>query len=166
MNTSTWVLVILTLIVLIYAMLRDQSLAVEGLKVAGNTIRNNLALLIAGFVLAGLIQVLVPKDLIIRWLGDQAGIRAILIGCVAGGIIPGSPYAVFPIAAGFYAAGAGLGAMIGFITAWSLWSISRFPVEIALISPRSALIRYAITFVFPPVAGLIASLLEKTLLKS
>ena len=166
MNTSTWVLVILTLIVLIYAMLRDQSLAVEGLKVAGNTIWNNLALLIAGFVLAGLIQVLVPKDLIIRWLGDQAGIRAILIGCAAGGIIPGSPYAVFPIAAGFYAAGAGLGAMIGFITAWSLWSISRFPVEIALISPRSALIRYAITFVFPPVAGLIASLLEKTLLKS
>jgi uncharacterized membrane protein YraQ (UPF0718 family) len=166
MNTSTWILVIITSALLVYTLIKDQSLAVEGLKVAGSTIMNNLVLLLTGFVLAGLVQVLIPKELIVNWLGNQAGLKAILIGCAAGGLIPGSPYAVFPIAAGFYAAGAGLGAMIGFITAWSLWSISRFPVEIALISPRSAIIRYAITFIFPPISGLIAYALEKTLLKA
>jgi uncharacterized membrane protein YqaE (UPF0057 family) len=30
------------------------------------------------------------------------------------------------------------------------------PVEIALINPKAALIRYVITFLVPPVAGLIA----------
>jgi uncharacterized membrane protein YraQ (UPF0718 family) len=80
---------------------------------------------------------------------------------VAGGLIPGSPYAVLPIVAGLYKAGAGLGAMVGFITAWSLWSVSRLPVEIALIEPKVALIRYAITFFVPPAAGLLALWLSK-----
>ena len=78
-----------------------------------------------------------------------------------GGLIPGSPYAVFPIAGGLYQAGAGLGAMVGFISAWSLWSISRLPVEIALISPKAAFTRYAITFIFPPIAGLAAHAFSK-----
>jgi hypothetical protein len=58
--------------------------------------------------------------------------------------------------AGLYEAGAGFGAVVGFISAWCLWSVSRLPVEIALIEPKVALVRYAITFVVPPLAGLIA----------
>jgi uncharacterized membrane protein YraQ (UPF0718 family) len=79
-------------------------------------------------------------------------------------LIPGSPYVVFPIVAGLYKAGAGLGAMVGFITAWSLWSVSRLPLEIALIDPKTAIIRYAITFIVPPVAGVLALWLDKILL--
>jgi len=111
-----------------------------------------------------LIQVLIPKGFIENWLGNQAGFKAVLIGCLAGGLIPGSPFAVFPIAGGFYKAGAGLGAMIGFISAWALWSITRLPVEIALINPKSALIRYAITFLVPPAVGALAQVLNKFML--
>jgi len=161
MDLSTWVLVIISLILLVYAIFRDKSLAIQGVKLAGSTIWNNLALLLASFLIAGLVQVLIPKEMIARWLGNQAGIKGIFIGCVAGGLIPGSPYAVFPIAGGLYQAGAGLGAMVGFISAWSLWSVSRLPVEIALISPKAAFTRYAITFIFPPIAGLAAHAFSK-----
>jgi virulence-associated protein VagC len=54
--------------------------------------------------------------------------------------------------------------MVGFITAWSLWSVTRLPVEVALIDPKVALIRYGITFIVPPAAGLIAFFLEKSIL--
>ncbi len=161
MDTTTIILVILALGLLIYAFLRDKALAVDGIKLAGSTIWNNLGLLLAGFLLAGLVQVLLPKELITKWLGNEAGFKAVLIGCITGGLIPGSPYAVFPIAGGFVKAGAGLGAMVGFITAWSLWSVSRLPLEISLIEPKAALIRYAITFLFPPLAGLTAQALSK-----
>lgn len=164
MNTYTYILAGIAAALLIYALIRGENLAIAGIKLAGITIWNNLILILVGFLIAGLMQVLLPTDLIAAWLGDAAGVKAILLGCLTGGLIPGSPYVVFPIVAGFYKAGAGLGAMIGFVTAWSLWSVSRLPVEMALISPKVALIRYGITFIVPPLAGLLAHALSKFLL--
>lgn len=161
MNLTTQILVAITVILLIYLLIKDCSLAIAGIKNAGTTLWNNLIILLVGFLLAGLIQVIIPKETIANWLGNQAGLKAVVIGCVAGGLIPGSPYAAFPIAAGFYNAGAGLGAMVGYITAWSLWSVTRLPVEIAIIDPKLALIRYGITFIVPPLAGAAAHLLSK-----
>ena len=68
-----------------------------------------------------------------------------------------APYAVFSLAAAFYQPGASLRAVVGFLCAWSLWSLSRLPVEMALGDPKAALVRYRITFVVPPLAGLLAS---------
>ena len=81
-----------------------------------------------------------------------------LIACVAGGVVPGPPYAVFPLAASLYQSGASLGTVVGFVSAWALWSVSRLPVEMALIEPKAALIRYGITFIVPPLAGLLANI--------
>jgi len=44
----------------------------------------------------------------------------------------------------------------GFVSAWSLWSVTRLPVEMALIDPKPAIVRYIVTVVVPPVAGLLA----------
>ncbi len=161
MDASTIILIVITILLLIFALIRDETIAIDGIKLAGKTIWNNLLLLLTGFLLSGLVQVLLPKEIIANWLGNEAGIKGVLIGCLVGGLIPGSPYAVLPIAGGFYKAGAGLGATVGFITAWSLWSVSRLPLEISLIDPKFALIRYTITFIFPPTAGLLAQLLSK-----
>ncbi|MDY6847296.1 MAG: permease [Chloroflexota bacterium] len=163
-DTTTAILIAISIVLLIFMLIKDKTLAFNGIKMAGMTLWNNLAILLVGFLLAGLIQVLIPKALIADWLGNQAGFKAVFFGCLAGGLIPGSPYAAFPIAAGFYKAGAGMGAMVGFISAWSLWSVTRLPIEIALIDPKLALIRYGITFIVPPAAGLLAFFLEKNIL--
>ena len=98
-----------------------------------------------------------------RWLGTRAGGKGVLVACVAGGLMPGAPYTVFPLAAVLYQSGAGLGAVVGFLTAWALWSVSRLPVEVALVDPKVALVRYGITFVVPPIAGLLANLVTALL---
>ena len=161
MDTTTLVLAVAAAVLLALAFRRGPSVALDGLLAAWLTLRRNLVLLILGFVLAGLVQVLIPRDLINRWLGDQAGVKGILIGCVVGGLVPGAPYATFPLVASLYQAGASLGAVVGFVSAWALWSVSRLPVEIALIDPRPALIRYAITFVVPPIAGVLAEVVDR-----
>jgi len=160
-DTTTLVLAVAAALLLALAFRRGPSVALDGLLAAWGTLRRNLVLLILGFVLAGLVQVLIPRDLINRWLGDQAGVKGILIGCVVGGLVPGAPYATFPLVASLYQAGASLGAVVGFVSAWALWSVSRLPVEIALIDPRPALIRYAITFVVPPIAGVLAEVVDR-----
>lgn len=156
MDTTTLVLLVATVLLLGLALQRDPSLALDGLLSAWGTLRRNAVLLVLGFVLAGLAQVLVPRELIGRWLGPEAGIKGVLLGCVAGGLVPGAPYATFPLVGSLYRSGASLGAVVGFVAAWSLWSVSRLPVEVALIDPRPALIRYGVTFVVPPLAGLAA----------
>jgi len=157
MDTTTLLLATVAAILLAIAFWRGRDLPLAGLLAAGRTLWRNLPILLLGFVIAGLVQVLVPEELVSRWLGAQAGIKGILIACAAGGLVPGSPYAVFPMVAALYQAGAGLGVVVGFISAWALWSVSRLPVEMALIDPKAALVRYGITFVVPPIAGLLAN---------
>jgi len=157
MDTTTLILAVVAAALLAVAFWRGRDLPLAGLLAGGRTLWRNLPILLLGFVIAGLVQVLVPKELISRWLGVQAGVKGVLIACVAGGLVPGAPYAVFPLVAALYHAGAGLGAVVGFVSAWSLWSVSRLPVEMALIDSKAALVRYGITFVVPPLAGMLAN---------
>jgi uncharacterized membrane protein YraQ (UPF0718 family) len=161
MDTTTLILAAFAAILLAIAFWRGRDLPLAGLLAAGRTLWRNLSLLLLGFVVAGLAQVLVPKELITRWLGAEAGVKGILTGCVVGGLVPGGPYATFPLVAALYRGGASLGAVVGFVSAWSLWSVSRLPVEMALIDPKPALVRYAITFVMPPLAGLLAEAIAR-----
>ncbi len=162
-DTTTLILAGVAVILLAIAFWRGRDLPLAGLLAGGRTLWRNLPLLLLGFVVAGLAQVLIPRDLITRWLGTEAGIKGVLIGCVVGGLVPGAPYATFPLIATLYQAGASLGAVVGFVSAWALWSVSRLPVEMALIDARPALIRYAITFVVPPIAGLSAEAVARLL---
>ena len=161
MDTTVLILAAAAAVLRIIAFRRGPGVALNGLLAAWNTLRRNLLLLVLGFILAGLVQVLIPRDLITRWLGDEAGAKGILIGCLVGGLFPGSPYAAFPLVASLYHAGASLGAVVSFVSAWALWSVSRLPLEIALIGPRPSLIRYAVTFLVPPLAGLLAEAVDR-----
>ena len=161
MDTTVIILAAAAAVLLILAFRQGPRVALNGLLAAWSTLRRNLLLLLLGFILAGLVQVLIPRDFITRWLGDEAGAKGILIGCVVGGLFPGSPYAAFPLVASLYQAGASLGAIVGFVSAWALWSVSRLPLEIALIGARPALIRYAVTLIVPPLAGLLAEVVDR-----
>jgi uncharacterized membrane protein YraQ (UPF0718 family) len=163
MDTTTLVLAAVSVVLLAVAFWRGRDLPLAGLLAAGRSLWRNLPVLLLGFVMAGLAQVLIPKEWITRWLGSQAGVKGVLIGCVVGGLVPGAPYATFPLVAALYRAGASLGAVVGFVSAWALWSVSRLPLEIALIDSKPALVRYAVTFVVPPLAGLLAEAIARFL---
>ncbi|MDY6877447.1 MAG: permease [Chloroflexota bacterium] len=163
MDITTLIMATAAVILLAIAFRQGRDLPLAGLLAGGRTLWRNLPLLLLGFILAGLAQVLIPRDLITRWLGTEAGGKGVLIGCVVGGLVPGAPYATFPLIATLYQAGASLGAVVGFVSAWSLWSVSRLPIEIALIDSRPALVRYAITFIVPPIAGLLAEAVARRL---
>ena len=54
--------------------------------------------------------------------------------------------------------GAGLGVLIAFIAAKNLWSVSRLPLEFALLGPHLTLVRYALTLFIPPLMGYLADI--------
>jgi hypothetical protein len=49
--------------------------------------------------------------------------------------------------------------MVAFLTGWSLWAVARIPMEVGILGWKLTLARVASTLVFPPIAGLIASVL-------
>ncbi len=128
-----------------------------GLKISGNLLIQILPLVIFAFVVAGMIQVLIPPEIITRWIGAESGIRGVLIGTAMGALTPSGPFVSMPIAAGLLRTGASIGTMVAFMTGWSLLAISRMPMEVGIMGWQFALIRLACVFFFPPVAGLIAN---------
>ncbi len=134
-------------------------LVFEGLLVGAKVLWRVLPLLVFAFLVAGLVQALVRERSVRRWLGAESGWRGIALACMAGALMPGGPYAYYPVAAVLLKSGAGLGVLVAFITAKNLWSITRLPLEFALLGPYLTIIRFLMTLFIPPLVGVLAQLL-------
>ena len=149
-NTSflsvTVIMAVLALIAFYFAYQKDKHL--EGLVVAKTLVIQILPLLIFAFILAGMVQVLIPAELINKWVGAESGFKGILIGSVAGGFLPGGPYVTLPIVVGMYRIGTSIPVLVAMITGWSLIAIARLPMEIGILGPKLSLIRLASVIIF------------------
>jgi uncharacterized membrane protein YraQ (UPF0718 family) len=159
MIIPTLIMMALAVILLYLAYQKGNGEHITGLKAAGSMTLEVLPLLIFAFIVAGLIPQLMPQELLSRWVGEESGLRGILLGSLAGGMAPGGPFVSLPLAAGLVRSGAGIGTMVAFLTGWSLWAFSRLPMEIGILGWRLTVIRLASTLVFPPLAGLLAQLI-------
>ncbi len=156
MLIPTIIMGVLAIILLFIGYYKGQGQHISGMRSALNMTVGILPLLVFAFIMAGMIQVLLPRELLSKWVGVESGMRGIFIGTVAGGLSPGGPYVNLPIVAGLLRSGAGVGTMVAFLTGWSLWAVGRLPMEVGILGWKFTLIRIASTFFFPPIAGLIA----------
>lgn len=114
-------------------------------KVAG-------ALLMAGFV-----QVLLPGELVVKWIGKDSGFKGILIACLAGALTPGGPMLSFPMVATLYRLGANIGALVTYLTAWELLGVQRILIwDMPLMGVKFMALRMAVSLFLPVLAGIIA----------
>ena len=132
---------------------------ITGLKMGLGMMVGILPLLVFAFIVAGMIQVLLPQQTVSKWVGAESGMKGIFLGTVAGALAPGGPYISLPVAVGLVRAGAGVGTIVAFLTGWSLWAVGRLPMEVGILGWKLTLIRLASTFIFPPIAGAIAHVL-------
>ncbi len=158
MLIPTIIMGVIAVALLIIAYQRGGGEHILGLKSAGNLLLEVMPLLIFAFIVAGIIPLLIPTEMISKWVGAESGLRGILIGSAMGGLTPGGPFVSLPIAAGLLRSGASIGTMVAFMTGWSLLAVSRLPMEVGLMGWKFAAIRLAATFFFPIIAGLIANL--------
>jgi uncharacterized membrane protein YraQ (UPF0718 family) len=159
MLISTIILGALAVVLLVIGYCRGEAQHIQGMKAGFTMLVEILPLLLFAFIVAGMVQILLPHEALARWVGAESGLRGILIGSVAGGLTPGGPFVSLPLAAGLLRSGAGAGTMVAYITAWSLWAVNRLPMEVGILGWRFTLIRLGCTFVFPILGGLTAQAL-------
>lgn len=155
-----WILALIALILAGIAWAQGGTqLVLQGLLQGTNLLIEVIPLLLAAFLIAGLAQVLITSDFVNRWLGSTSGWRGIALACIGGALLPGGPYVYFPIAAVLLKSGASLGVVVTFVTARNLLSLTRIPIEIALLGTRLTLIQLGVTFFMAPVLGVVAEAL-------
>ena len=113
--------------------------------------------IVAAMLIAGLVQVLLPRDHVVRWIGARSGTRGLIIAAAAGAITPGGPMTSFPVVAALYGAGADRGALVAYVTSWSLLGLHRVLVwEAPFLGKDFVLTRLAASLVLPIIAGWLA----------
>ncbi len=152
-------LVILASLVVLAALLgfvRDSTLPLRGLMASVKLARGVWVELLLGFVLAGLLEVLIPQPVLSRWLGAERLGQGIVVGWAAGLVIPGGPYLFFPVAANLFRSGAAPGPLIALLTAKTLVSpIRMLTYEAPLLGWPLTLARFIPGVLLPPVMGVL-----------
>ena len=134
----------------------------EGLGNGASLLLRFAAIIAVSFLAAGLAEKLVPHEWVGGALGEQAGVRGILIAAVAGMITPAGPFVSMPVAAALLRSGAAPAAVVAYLTGWSLLAVQRLVAwEVPILGWRFALLRYAACVVFPVLAGLLVRALGR-----
>lgn len=96
------------------------------------------------FILLGLLDVWVPKDTMVKFMGEGSGIIGILISIFLGSAAAGPLYGAFPVAAIFMKKGVKLSNIFIFIGAWSTTKLPMFLFELTSLGSKFAFTRLAI----------------------
>ena len=154
MDTSTIVMMTAAVVMLIAVYYKSPASANAGLTATSSLILEITPRMIAAFTLAGLFQAVVPQEMIVRWMGHGSGTKGLLIGMSLGGVTPGGPMTHFPVIASLYKMGVGVGPLVAYLSAWSLFGLQRVIMwEIPFLGLKVVILRIAVSFFFPLVAG-------------
>ena len=154
MDTSSLLMVAAAVIAVIAVYLKSPKAAEAGVGAGLSLIVEIAPRMVAAFTLAGLVQAVVPQETIVRWMGQGSGYRGLMIGMTLGSVTPGGPMTHFPVIASLYKVGVGVGPLVAYLSAWSLFGLQRIIMwEIPFLGAKVVAIRVAVSFVFPFLAG-------------
>ncbi len=145
---------------------KDPQLAQDGLMQGLNMLLKILPVLVVAFILAGMVEQILPRDILADILGRDSGLRGLLLGTLAGAVMPGGPFVLFPILAVLLKAGAGVGPLVAFLSSWALLGFHRLIIyEAPILGWKFALCRMAASLIFPVIIGYFADLTWRFYLK-
>lgn len=112
------------------------------------------------FILLGLLDVWVPKDTMVKFMGEGSGLIGVLLSFFLGSAAAGPLYGAFPVAAVFMKKGVKFTNILIFIGAWSTTKLPMLLFEIASMGSKFALTRLIVNI---PGILLIAYIVNKSL---
>jgi uncharacterized membrane protein YraQ (UPF0718 family) len=118
---------------------------------------------LAGCLIAAFVTMILPRELVARWVGHESGFSGLLIAAAFGFILPGGPITIYPVAGAFLVMGADAGAIVAFITCWTLVGYTRALVwELPFFGSHFVIWRIVEALPLPIIAGLLARMAVKT----
>jgi uncharacterized membrane protein YraQ (UPF0718 family) len=112
---------------------------------------------LAGCLIGAFVTLILPREIVARWVGHESGFAGLLIAALFGFILPGGPITIYPVAGAFLVMGADAGAVVTFIVSWTLIGYTRALVwELPFFGSEFVIWRIIEALPLPIVAGLLA----------
>lgn len=142
--------------------LKGTAVFVEDMRHALGLLVTVMPSIAVGLLLGGLAMQLTDPKRVAPVLGAQSGWFGLVLATGLGAITPGGPFAAFPIVYAFFLAGADIGAVVAYLTAWSVIGLHRVVVwELPLLGFDFALARAVSSLPLPVLAGALARLIAR-----
>jgi len=135
---------LISLLILILIFFFNWDLGAKSFISAQSSFIQMLSVLPPIMILLGLIDVWVPREALMKYMGKDSGFTGILVAILIGSIAAGPMYAAFPFTAVLLKKGVKFSNIIIFMNAWCVTKISTLLFEISAIGYTFTLARLII----------------------
>ncbi len=130
-------------------------------KVALDYLREMALIIPPVFVLMGLLEVWVPKEMIKKLIGSGSGLKGFFFSFLMGTLPTGPLYVAFPMAGTLLQKGAKISNIVIFLGAWAAIKIPQLLVEAEFLGLPFTALRFGLTLTAVILIGLILERLIK-----
>ena len=134
----------LSLLVLIILSFFSKSILTQTINTSTSSILQMLSVLPPVMILLGLMDVWIPREQLIKYMGNKSGIIGIILSILIGSIAAGPMYSSFPFTAVLIKKGAKFSNIIIFMNAWCLTKVSTLLFEFSALGYKFTLARLLI----------------------
>ncbi len=99
------------------------------------------------FLLTIVIEALVPKEIIVKGLGEKSGIRGYAFALLLGSISAGPVYAAFPLTKMLHQKGASVANVVVILSAWAVIKIPMLANEAKFLGVNFMILRWILTVI-------------------
>lgn len=130
-----------TVFLLFFIWLVNRQVGLKAIGVAGYSFKEMFLVLPPVFVLLGLLDIWVPRETIVKYMGQGSGLMGMVLAILLGSAAAGPLYGAFPIAAVLMKKGVKFSNIMIFIGAWSTTKIPMFLFEMSALGSAFAITR-------------------------
>lgn len=131
----------MTIIIISALTLVNKSIGIKAMGIAGFSFKEMFLVIPPVFILLGLLDVWVPREIMIRFMGEGSGLKGVILSFILGSAAAGPLYGAFPVASVFMKKGVKFSNILIFIGAWSTTKIPMFLFEMSALGSKFAVTR-------------------------
>lgn len=139
-----WFVVFIILAYLVIFIIYPQ-IGVNAVKNTGYYLKEMLMIMPVIFVLTALLDMWVPKESIMKYLGEKSRTKGIILSFVLGGVSAGPIYAAFPICIMLHKKGASIRNIVIILSSWAVIKIPMLLNEIKFLGFKFMVVRWILT---------------------
>ncbi|MCK9443870.1 MAG: permease [Tissierellaceae bacterium] len=139
-----YLMFILSLGLVALAFIWNKDIGVKSVNTIINSSKEMMLILPPVFILLGLLDVWVPRDTMVKFMGEESGLLGAVLAFLVGSAAAGPLYVVFPIAAAFMKKDAKFSNILILIGAWSNTKIPMLLFEYSSLGGKFMFTRLAL----------------------
>ncbi|RKD24764.1 Predicted permease [Caminicella sporogenes DSM 14501] len=132
---------LVSLLMLIILFFINKDIGLKAVNVTGCQFKVMILVIPPIFILLGLLDVWVPRETMMKYMGEKSGVIGILLAILLGSAAAGPLYGAFPVAAVLMKKGVKFTNVLIFIGAWSTTKIPMFLFEMSSLGTKFAITR-------------------------